>query len=69
MTIYRENPRTHCMNFIYIVSDFLNISIFVLIFIYDFLYFIMIYFDFISENIIRYDEMKFAQCPTKIAGK
>jgi hypothetical protein len=24
----------------------------------------MIYFNFISENIIRYDEMKFAQCPT-----
>jgi hypothetical protein len=24
-------------------------------------YFNMIYFDFISENIIRYDEMKFAQ--------
>jgi hypothetical protein len=26
MTIYRKNPRTHCMN-LYIVSDFLNISI------------------------------------------
>jgi hypothetical protein len=68
MTIYRKNPRTHCMN-LYIVSDFLNISIFFLIFIYDFLYFNMIYFNFISENIIRYDEMKFAQCPTKISGK
>ena len=29
----------------------------------------MIYFNFITENIIRYDEMEFAQCPTKIAGK
>ena len=29
----------------------------------------MIYFNLISENIIRYDEMRFAQCPTKIAGK
>ena len=29
----------------------------------------MFYFNLISENIIRYDEIKFAQCPTKIAGK
>ena len=29
----------------------------------------MIYFNFISEDIIRYDEMKFAQCPTKISVK
>jgi hypothetical protein len=30
MTIYRKNPRTHCMN-LYIVSDFLNIYIFFLL--------------------------------------
>jgi hypothetical protein len=58
-TIYRKNPRTHCMN-LYIVSDFLDIYIFFL-YLFMTLYFNMIYFNFISENIIRNDEMKFAQ--------
>jgi hypothetical protein len=41
MTIYRKNPRTHCMN-LYIVSDFLNISIF---FLYLFMtFYILIWF-------------------------
>ena len=47
MTIYRKNPRTHCMNlYMYIVSDFLNISIF---FLYLFMTFcILIWFILIS---------------------
>jgi hypothetical protein len=52
MTIYSKNPRTHCMN-LYIVSDFLNISIFFLYLFMTFYILNMIYFNFISENIIN----------------
>ena len=57
MIIYRKYPRTPDVNTLYELIYcfwFLKYFYFFLIFIYDFLYFNMIYFNFISENIIRY---------------